>query len=322
MNQPGAALLSKSAVVVTGGGGFIGSHLMSRLYNTVRRLKTIDSLRYGTWKNLAVPVDPACLVHADLTNLTVDEMATQLEGYDVLLHFAAEKHNNAMDAPQRIIETNISSIARLFDAAGKVGMRNVVFASSLYAYGRLTGAPMREDDASAPATIYGVSKLAGEGLLREASNRYGFRHLSLRLFFVYGPRQFVGMGYPSVIVKNFTRILKGERPIIFGDGRQVLDYVFIDDVVRAVCAAAEALHSNEVINIGSGRGVSIDFLTGSMLHTARSDLAPVYAAPDWTAGTSRVSNPEKASKMLGFSAEIGLEEGLERVWSWIKRQAE
>lgn len=314
--QPAA---SKNMKVVTGGAGFIGSHIASRLHRSGQATKVIDSLKYGTWQNVLGGLDAKSLVKADLATLSVDEMARELTGCDVLFHFAAEKHNNAINDPQRVIDANITATARLFEAAGQAGVRKVIFASSLYAYGRLAGGAMRETDVAAPSTVYGVAKLAGEGLLREAGHRHGFEHLTLRLFFVYGPRQFAGMGYPSVIVRNFARILQGEPPVIFGDGRQVMDYVFIDDVVAAVMAAANTAISNEVINIGSGQGTSIRLLTETMLSIAGSGLNPVHAEPDWTAGTVRVSDPGKAKKLLGFSAETKLELGLDRVWSWMKQ---
>ena len=317
--NPGSisSLLPDCKIVVTGGAGFIGSHLVSRLLGSTRNIRAIDSLKYGVWKNIVGDIRSDALIHANLVDLSTSDMARQLEGCDVLFHFAAEKHNNTLDTLHRVIEANISATARLFDAAGKSGVSKVVFASSLYAYGRLAGTPMTETEVPRPATVYGVSKLAGEGLLRETAKRHGYRHVSLRLFFVYGPRQYAGTGYPSIIVKNFMRIRNREAPVVFGDGSQVLDYVFVDDVVRAVLLAAASSLTDEVINIGSGVGTSVQHLTERMLRVARSDLAPVYAPPDWTAQTWRVANIGKASALLGFRPEIDLDLGLKRVWSWI-----
>ena len=306
--------------MVTGGAGFIGSHLVSSLAGMrVKRVIALDNLAYSTWTNLQISKDDAVdCVETDLVDLSSSDLAHRLEGCDVLFHLAAEKHNNAADSPQRVIDVNVSATARLFDAAGRAGVRKVVFASSLYVYGRGGHRPMSENDLALPSTIYGVSKLAGEGLLREAASRYGFGHVCLRLFFVYGPRQFAGTGYPSVIVRNFLRILRGEEPVIFGDGEQVLDYLHVDDVVAAVKRAAHSSASDEVINVGAGRPVTINLLTETMLRVARSSLRPKFAPADWTAGTWRVSDPSKAKELLGWEAKIGLEEGLRQVLLWLR----
>jgi UDP-glucose 4-epimerase len=140
---------------------------------------------------------------------------------------------------------------------------------------------------------------------------------SLRYFFVYGPKQFAGMGYKSVIVKNFERIKEGKQPIVFGDGNQVLDYVFVEDVVEATLLAATSQISGEVFNVGSGVGTSINALTKLMLKVSESSQAPQYEPADWTAGTSRVGKIEKIGKMLNWNSKTSLEEGLRRTWTWI-----
>jgi UDP-glucose 4-epimerase len=127
-----------------------------------------------------------------------------LEGVQVLFHLAAEKHNNSLDHPERVLAVNAVGTHRLFEAAGKAGTARVVFSSSLYACGRLFGGDLREDEPPVPATVYGATKLAGEALLRAAAGRYGFHHASLRFFFVYGPGQAEGTGYPSVIVRRLA----------------------------------------------------------------------------------------------------------------------
>src|SRR5690606_6745753 len=167
----------------------------------------------------------------DLSDLTFDEMKRLLEGVDVLFHLAAQKHTHRVDSAQRVLAANVMATERLFRAAAAVGVRRVVFASSLFAYGRMVGAPMTESEVAIPNTIYGVSKLTGEGLLRSVTRDTGLEGVTLRLFFIYGPRQFVGLGYPSVIIRSFDRISQGLGPTIYGDGKQALDYVYIDDAI-------------------------------------------------------------------------------------------
>jgi len=304
--------------VVTGGAGFIGSHLAGGLLRSgARRIVLIDNLRTGAWSN--APADPRIeQVTADLASLSQDDFGEILRGSDYLFHLAAEKHNQAIDIPQRVLDVNVNATFRLFAAAAG-SVRKVVFTSSLYAYGRMTLPPMRETDPPQPATVYGISKLTGEHLLRHFALTLGLRSTALRLFFVYGPQQFAGSGYKSVIVTNFERILRGERPVIFGDGDQALDYVYVDDVVRALIASAGDRADGEVINVGSGTAVSVNKLTDAMLEVAHSSLRPVHAAPDATSGTHRVCDNEKARTMLEWSPAVPLRDGLVRVYDWMRQ---
>jgi UDP-glucose 4-epimerase len=144
---------------------------------------------------------------------------------------------------------------------------------------------------------------------------------SLRLFFVYGPRQFAGTGYKSVIVKNFERIRAGQPPVIFGDGSQRLDYVFVDDVVDAMLRCMLAPESGRLLNLGSGVGTSIRELTGAMLEVAGSRLKPVHEPPDWTAGSSRVADISAVRAALAWTPRTPLPDGLRATWSWIQAES-
>lgn len=313
------SLIRDSSFVVTGGAGFIGSHLTAALLGEgARRVVVIDNLRAGRWDNLASD-DRIERIEADLASMSTTEMERSLEGVDYLFHLAAEKHNQAIDEPERVLEVNVVATHRLFRAAATAGTRKVVFTSSLYAAGRMSLPPMREDDLPEPKTVYGISKLAGEHLLRHFASTRGIRTTAFRLFFVYGPRQFAGSGYKSVIVTNFERILRGERPVIFGDGRQALDYVNVTDVTRALLLALSPAGDGHVINIGSSTAVSVNQLTETMLRVAGSSLRPIHAAADWTAGSCRVCDNEKAQRVISWSPAVSLEDGLAGVWDWMRK---
>jgi UDP-glucose 4-epimerase len=298
--------------LVTGAAGFIGSHLVTRLSDQGWHVTGIDNERSGDWSRISVP----CVrMERDLAAMDTAEMATATAGVDVCFHLAAEKHNSSRSTPQRVIDVNISATRRFLEAAATSGVGKIVFTSSLYAYGSLGPAPMSEGDVPIPTTVYGTSKLAGEHLVRVAASSAGLRWSVARLFFVYGPGQYAEGGYKSVIVANFERLRRRERPIIYGDGKQALDYVYVDDVVGALLMLAQPEHNGLVCNLGTGRAVSVGELTEIMLTISGSDLEPLSCPPDWTAGSARVADTRLARETLGWTATTTIEEGLERVWA-------
>jgi UDP-glucose 4-epimerase len=213
---------------------------------------------------------------------------------------------------------NISATRRLFEAAARVETPKVVFASSLYAYGSMGPEPMHEHDLPAPTTVYGMSKLAGEHLLRVAHDDRRLAWSVARLFFIYGPRQYAEGGYKSVIVSNFERLSRGEAPTVYGDGEQALDYVYIDDAIAALIALAAPEHDGKTINVASGHGTTVNALTAAMLAASGSGLAPKSCPPDWTAGSRRVGDSTAAARELGWKADTPIEVGLQRCWEWTR----
>jgi UDP-glucose 4-epimerase len=241
----------------------------------------------------------------------------KLRGVRWLFHLAAEKHNQSKDTPLEVFRSNIDGTYTLFDTAARAGVEKIVFTSSLYAYGRMSGPPFVEDEVPQPHTVYGISKLCGEHLLRHAGVAHGVAWSVLRYLFVYGPRQFAGMGYKSVIVKTFERLLRGEPPLIYGDGEQALDYVYVDDVVAATIAALGSSANGEVLNIGSGAATTINALIALMQKVAGTHLPVQRAAADWTAGSRRVGDVAKARRLLDWQASTSLEAGLRQSFAWM-----
>lgn len=302
--------------VVTGAAGFIGAHLVERLRRDGVVVVGIDNERSGDWSRLNVDCDR---VHVDIVDLSEDDIAGLFRGADTLFHLAAEKYNSSKSTPQKVIDVNISATNRLFRGAADAGVRKVVFTSSLYAYGSMGPAPMAETDVPRPSTEYGVSKVAGEHLLRTLERALGLRWAVARLFFVYGPRQHAEGGYKSVILSNFERIRSGQQPIIHGDGEQALDYVFVDDVTRALVALSDEKQDGCIYNIGSGEAVTINALTAEMLRVAESRLQPVHGDIDWTAGSRRVAAAAAAALGLGWTPSTSLHDGLAQVWRWMEQ---
>lgn len=306
------------SVLVTGGAGFIGSHLVRRLLDLgVKKVIVVDSFEYGIKENLPVGDRVVRIKH----NIGVDSMVSLerlIMGCTHIFHLAAQKHNQSLATPHSVYQANIIGTADLFEIAGKCGVKKIIFSSSLYSYGRTTLPPMREDDCVTPHTIYGISKVAGEQLLDYYANKYGYDYAVLRLFFVYGPRQFPGMGYKSIIVKNFERLARGERPVIFGDGNQSLDYVYVEDVINALVKVAESHVNREIFNVGSGKATSVSNLTALMKKISGSTAEIDYGPADKTQGTIRVSDIKKIEKVLQWQPIVTIEDGLERTFAWVK----
>lgn len=273
----------------------------------------IDNERSGDWGRVDVP---CTRVDADIAAVDADGFRDLCRGADVVFHLAAEKYNSSKSTPQRVIDANITGTHRLYEGAARARVPKIVFTSSLYAYGGLGPDAMSEEDIPTPTTMYGVSKVAGEDMLRVAQRDHGIEWAVARLFFVYGPRQYADGGYKSVILTNFERIARGEAPVVFGDGEQALDYVFVDDVVHGLLGMARPGFTG-IVNLGSGRAVSVNELTALMMDVAGSDVAPVTGPADWTAGTRRVGDVALAKRRLNWSAGTDMRSGLERVWKWM-----
>ncbi len=277
----------------------------------------IDSLDYGRRENLDLS-DSGIQVHQlELSGGCAGQLRELLEGVDYVFHMAAEKHNQSIRSPERVLNANVMGTYELLKAAADAAVKKVVFTSSLYAHGRMSGPPMVEDEVPAPHTVYGISKLTGEHLCRYFSMQAEIPTVCLRLFFVYGPRQYSGLGYKSVIVKNFERMLNGERPLIHGSGTQRLDYIYVDDVVSALLLSMTGADEFGVFNLGSGYGVSINDLTSLMMEVAGVTTTCEYGPADFTSGSSRVASTRTFNDHFGFHSRVALADGLRRTFEWM-----
>lgn len=307
-----------SRYLITGAAGFIGSHLCnSILSDGSNSVVAVDSLRSGDWGRVDNRAKP---IETDIAELGQNDWLRLLDGVEVVFHLAAEKYNSSKSTPEKVIQSNVTATEHLVRASAKAGVRRVVFTSSLYAYGSVGPDGMEESDVCHPDTLYGASKLMGEGILRAETRNTGLSWNVARLFFIYGPNQFADGGYKSVIISNFERMLNGEAPIIRGDGSQSLDYVYIDDCVKALRIMSISKTDKQVTNISSGEPISINQLTEKMTHAANSMLQPVFEPSDWTFGTSRWGSKENAMIRFGWEYKTQIDSGLKSVYEWMKKQ--
>ena len=311
--------MSQTMAVVTGGCGFIGSHLVRRLRERGTFVIVLDSLEYGRRENLDVN-DPG--IRIEKFKLGVDNTADirdLVRGAEFLFHLAAVKSNQGVYSSEVLQNINVEGTEQVIKLAASVGIKKIVFTSSLYVYGRMTAPPMVETERLNPTNDYGFSKMDAEQVCARLSNQTGIPITCLRLFFTYGPRQYAGLGYRTVIRKNFERLLRGENPVIYGDGNQVFDYIYVDDVVSALIQAAETQTQFKICNVGSGIPTTINDLTSVMMDIANIQVKQVeYRPADWTVGSFRIADTAKFEHFMGTKSRVTLEEGLLRTYQWMR----
>jgi UDP-glucose 4-epimerase len=295
--------------IVTGGAGFIGSHVADALVARGDDVYVLDNLTSGKRENLT---EGARLVEGDIRR-DADALFDEVKP-EACFHLAAQADVRvSVERPDYDADVNVLGTIRVLEAARRHGSR-VVFSSTGGAiYGECDG-PARENAARRPLAQYGASKLAGEEYLATYNRLYDTRHVSLRYGNVYGPRQ-DPHGEAGVVAIFFNRIAAGETPRIFGDGKQTRDYVFVGDVVRATLAALQ--RDGGVYNIGTGRETSVVELHELCRRVAGSDAEPEFAPPRLGELQRSVLDVNLAVDELGWRPEHELEQGLRATWDWI-----
>ncbi len=309
-----------STYLVTGGAGFIGSHLAEALVRRGHRVRIADSLITGKRANLA-HIDAAEFVEGDLADLPVAERA--VAGMDYVLHQAAiPSVPRSVKDPISSNSANVTATLNVLVAARNAGVRRLVYAGSSSAYGDTDVLPKHESMPTGPLSPYALQKLVGEQYCRMFTKLYGFETVIIRYFNVFGPRQDPGSPYSGVISLFATALLSGERPIIYGDGEQTRDFTYVSNVVDGVLRACEAPNvAGEVINVATGGRISVNELLRVMNRLTGGRVEAVYAEP--RAGDVRDSQADitKARTLLGYTPTVSLEEGLRHTLDWFRAGA-
>jgi UDP-glucose 4-epimerase len=308
--------------LVTGGAGFIGSHLVEALLAKGARVRVIDNLVTGRRANLAHLAGRFEMIEADLADYK--SMRPAFDGVPVVFHQAAVPSvPRSIDDPRLNHESNVNGTFNVLMAAREAGVRRVVYAASSSAYGGIAELPKREEMAPAPLSPYAVAKLVGEYYCQVFSRVYGLETVGLRYFNVFGPRQDPTSPYSGVISKFITTLLAGGTPVIYGDGEQTRDFTYVDHVIAANLRAAEMEDARgQVINIGTGERVTLNELLAELQRiTGTEHLAAEYR--ETRPGDPRHSQADisRARELLGYEPRLQLGEGLARTVEWYRTSA-
>ena len=298
--------------LVTGGAGFIGSHIAETLVERGDKVRVLDNLSTGHLSNMEGFRERIEFVEADLVDGPA--VAEAVEGVDCIFHQAAlASVPRSVDSP---LDTNASCVTgtlTLLDAARRAGVRRVVYAGSSSAYGDQPTSPKRETDLPAPLSPYGAAKLAAEYYCQAFTATYGFETVCLRYFNVFGPRQDPDNPYSAVIPLFITAMLEGRQPVIFGDGLQSRDFTFVTNVVHANLLAADARHvAGRTLNVANGKATDLLSLIGVLNRLLGTNVQATHAEPRPGDVRESLADITQARKLLGYEPQVGFEEGLRR----------
>jgi UDP-glucose 4-epimerase len=303
--------------LVTGGAGFIGSHLAEELLRRGERVRIVDSLITGKRQNLA-HLPEAEFVHGDLADLDVARRA--VEGIEYVLHQAAiPSVPRSVQDPITSNRANVDASLNVLVAARDAGVRRVVFAGSSSAYGDTPTLPKVETMPTAPLSPYALQKLVAEQYCQMFTRLYGLETVTIRYFNVFGPRQDPSSPYSGVISLFIRALVDGRRPTIYGDGGQTRDFTYIANVVDGVLRACQApAASGEVINVATGGRISLNELFQVLKDLTGAGVEPTYE--EVRAGDVRDSQAdiEKARRLLGYEPIVRFEQGLEKTVEWFR----
>ena len=303
--------------LVTGGAGFIGSHIASALASAGARVRIIDDLSTGYRENLEEIRGEVDFIHASLAE--EEPLRKALEGVELVFHEAAiPSVPRSVENPRQTHIASVESTFSLLLASREKKVRRIVYAASSSAYGDQPMLPKVESMLPEPLSPYAVAKLVGEHYCQVFTRVYGLETVSLRYFNVFGPRQDPSSQYSGVISRFISALLGGERPVIYGDGEQSRDFTYIDNVVDANLKAAESSRAiGQVINIANGERISLNQLLDELKSlTGKSDVVANYTAPRGGDVKHSLADISRARSLLGFEPRVDLRAGLQLTIDW------
>jgi len=319
-----AGVLAGKRCLVTGGAGFVGSHIVDLLVTAgCAEILVVDNMVRGSRANLvrALESNRVHLIEGDIRNTAL--MRDLVAGTDLVFHQAALRITQCALEPRAGFEVMVTATYDLLEECVRAGVRKVVMASSASVYGMAQEFPTTErQNPYGNRTLYGAAKAFGEGLLRSFNDMYGLDYVALRYFNVYGPRMDIHGRYTEVLVRWMERLAMGQAPIIFGDGQQTMDMIHVEDVARANIMAATSIVTDVALNIGSGTEISLLDLAHLLARVmGRPDMMPVFQeARAVNPVPRRLADISEARRLIGFEASIPLEEGIAGLVEWWREQ--
>ena len=315
--------LENANILITGGAGLIGSTIVDQLLASCRpeRIVVVDNLTRGTKHNLATGFASGRveLVQTDIRD--VEKLRPLFDGIDAVFHQAAIRITRCAQAPRECLEVLVDGTFNVLECCVDAGVKKIVAASSASIYGMADSFPTKEDHHNYHnRTLYGAAKVANEGFLRSFNEMYDLDYVALRYFNVYGPRMDIFGKYTEVLIRWLDCLDRGEEPKIFGDGKQTMDFVFSEDIAAANLLAMKSDLTDEVFNVASGSETSLSELLDTLLSVVgKESVSPLYLEErSVNPVPRRLADIEKAKEMLGFTAQVGLREGLEKLVAWRK----
>lgn len=306
--------------LVTGGAGFIGSHIAAALSGAGARVRVLDDLSTGHAENVEEIGGGVDFIRGGLTD--EDALARALEGVEVVFHEAAiPSVPRSVESPEETHRACVDGTFALLSAAKRAGVRRVVYAASSSAYGDQPTLPKVEDMRPEPLSPYAAAKLVGEYYCQVWTRVYGFETVCLRYFNVFGPRQDPSSQYSGVISRFISALASGERPVIYGDGEQSRDFTYVSNVVDGNLRAAESAPAvGRVINLATGRRTTLNELLDALKRlTDRAEVEAEHREPRVGDVRHSLADITRARDLLGFEPQVGLEEGLRKTLDWWKQ---
>ncbi len=307
-------------ILVTGGAGFVGSHIAATLAAQGAQVRVIDDLSTGHPENLEEIGGQIDFVRARLSD--TDALRRALEGVELVFHEAAiPSVPRSVEDPQATHEASVDGTFKLLVAAREAKVRRLVYAASSSAYGDQPTLPKHEEMRPEPLSPYAAAKLVGEYYCQVWSRVYNFETVCLRYFNVFGPRQDPSSQYSGVISRFIATLSSGEQPVIFGDGEQSRDFTYVANVVDANLRAAETVSGvGRVINVANGERITLNELLDTLKRiTDQPDVRADYRAARVGDVKHSLADITRAREMLGYEPRVGLEEGLRRTIEWWKQ---
>jgi UDP-glucose 4-epimerase len=309
--------LNNTRLMLIGGAGLIGSHIVDQLVaEPVSEIVVFDNFLRGRRENLAAALTSPKVRVVEASIMDRDRLARELEGIDGVFLLASLWLGECVNDPRLAWEVNTLGTWNVVEACRQAGVKRVVYSSSASVYGNAIVTPMTEEHPFNNRTTYGATKIANEQMFRAIYEQHKLPYIGMRYMNIYGPRMDYAGTYVSVIMKVLDRIFAGERPVVFGDGSQVYDFIHVADAARANILGMMADCVDENFNVGMGVGTTINELVQVLLELTNSTLPIEYRPEAQSFVTQRIGSTDKAERLLGFRATTALRDGLQSVVAW------